>query len=61
LTVDFVVCTLTVGRKKNQSRFRHVASDHSLVSLASVSHGTHNHVLLPVGSGRLQILSYLKI
>jgi hypothetical protein len=30
LTVDFVVCTLAV--KKNQGRFRHVGSDHSLVS-----------------------------
>jgi hypothetical protein len=29
LTVDFVVCTLAV--KKNQGRFRHVGSDHSLV------------------------------
>jgi hypothetical protein len=33
LTVDFVVCTLAV--KKNQGRFRHVGSDHSLVSLNS--------------------------
>jgi hypothetical protein len=31
LKVDFVVCTLAVG-KKNQGRFRHVGSDHSLVS-----------------------------
>jgi hypothetical protein len=30
LTVYFVVCTLAV--KKNQGRFRHVGSDHSLVS-----------------------------
>jgi hypothetical protein len=29
--VDFVVCTLTV-KKKKQGRFRHVGSDHSLVS-----------------------------
>jgi hypothetical protein len=29
LTVYFVVCTLAV--KKNQGRFRHVGSDHSLV------------------------------
>jgi hypothetical protein len=29
--VDFVVCTLAV-KKKNQGRFRHVGSDHSLVS-----------------------------
>jgi hypothetical protein len=26
------VCTLTVGKKKNQGRFRYVGSDHSLVS-----------------------------
>jgi hypothetical protein len=32
LTVDFVMCTLAVGEKKNQGRFRHVGSDHSLVS-----------------------------
>jgi hypothetical protein len=32
LTVDFVVCTLAV-KKKNQSRFWHVGSDHSLVRL----------------------------
>jgi hypothetical protein len=31
LTVDFVVCALAV-KKKNQGRFRHVGSDHSLVS-----------------------------
>jgi hypothetical protein len=31
LTVDFVVSTLAV-KKKNQGRFRHVGSDHSLVS-----------------------------
>jgi hypothetical protein len=30
LTVYFVVCTLAV-KKKNQGRFRHVGSDHSLV------------------------------
>jgi hypothetical protein len=29
--VDFVVCALAV-KKKNQGRFRHVGSDHSLVS-----------------------------
>jgi hypothetical protein len=29
LTVDFVVCTL--AEKRNQGRFRHVGSDHSLV------------------------------
>jgi hypothetical protein len=32
LIVDFVVCTLAVGEKKNQGKFRHVGSDHSLVS-----------------------------
>jgi hypothetical protein len=32
LTVDFVVYTLAV-KTKNQGRFRHVGSDHSLVSL----------------------------
>jgi hypothetical protein len=32
LTADFVVCTLAVKRK-NQGRSRHVASDHSLVSI----------------------------
>jgi hypothetical protein len=32
LIVDFIVCTLAV-KKKNQGRFRHVGSDHSLVSL----------------------------
>jgi hypothetical protein len=31
LTVDFVVCALTV-EKKNQGRFRYVGSDHSRVS-----------------------------
>jgi hypothetical protein len=31
LIVDFVVCTLAA--KKNQGRFRHVGSDHSLVRL----------------------------
>jgi hypothetical protein len=35
LTVDFVVCTLAV--KKNQGRFRHVGSDHSLVRLIYVT------------------------
>jgi hypothetical protein len=34
LTVNFVVCTLAV-KEKNQGRFRHVGSDHSLVSLYS--------------------------
>jgi hypothetical protein len=31
--VDFVVCTLAVGKEKNQGRFRYVGSDHSLVRL----------------------------
>jgi hypothetical protein len=35
LTVYFVVCTLAV--KKNQGRFRHVGSDHSLVSASGES------------------------
>jgi mannosidase alpha-like ER degradation enhancer 2 len=32
--VDFVVCTLAV--KKNQGRFLHVGSDHSLVRVSSI-------------------------
>jgi hypothetical protein len=45
LTVDFVVCTLAV-KKKNQGRFRHVGSDHSLV----ISHniGTNGRTVLNV-------------
>jgi hypothetical protein len=39
LTLDFVVCTLAV--KKNQGRFRHVGSDHSLVSPRIY---VHNHL-----------------
>jgi hypothetical protein len=34
--VDFVVCTLAVEKKKNQGRFPHVGSDHSLVSLIDI-------------------------
>jgi hypothetical protein len=48
LRVDFVVCTLTVN-KKNRGRFRHVGSDHSLVSMDEIyrhvhqfMHGTRN-------------------
>jgi hypothetical protein len=33
LVVDFVVCTLAVEKKKIQGRFRHVRSDHSVVSI----------------------------
>jgi hypothetical protein len=36
LRLDFIVCTLAV-KKKNQGRFRHVGSDHSLVSNACLS------------------------
>jgi hypothetical protein len=36
LIVDFVVCTLG-SEKKNQGRFRHVGSDHSLVSALRTS------------------------
>jgi hypothetical protein len=36
LTVDFVVCTLAVKKKKKiRGRFRHVGSDHSLVRIQS--------------------------
>jgi hypothetical protein len=41
--VDFVVCTLAV--KKNQGRFRHVGSDHSLVrTKEQISEVEHNFV-----------------
>jgi hypothetical protein len=41
LTVYFVVCTLAV--KKNQGRFRHVGSDHSLVSLGYLCAYQHSY------------------
>jgi hypothetical protein len=40
LTVDFVVCALAV--KKNQGRFRHVGSDHSLVRLINTLQRVEN-------------------
>jgi hypothetical protein len=41
LTVDFVVCTVAVG-KKNQGRFRHVGSDNSLVRMTVLAKGSNS-------------------
>jgi hypothetical protein len=47
LIVDFIVCTLAVKKKKNQGRFLHVGSDHSLVSVGE--QGAEENILTKMG------------